>query len=66
MLCAHMDEIGAMVFAIEKDGRLRFRKSEGLITASWSAKRCASAPRESRAWWDPCRRTWFRGRIGKR
>jgi endoglucanase len=30
MLCAHMDEIGAMVFAIEKDGRLRFRKVGGI------------------------------------
>jgi len=30
LLCAHMDEIGAMVFAIEKDGRLRFRKVGGI------------------------------------
>lgn len=32
MLCAHMDEVGAMVFAIEKDGRLRFRKVGGIDT----------------------------------
>ena len=30
MLCAHMDEVGAMIFAIDKDGRLRFRKVGGI------------------------------------
>jgi len=30
MLCAHMDEVGFMVTAVEKDGRLRFRKVGGI------------------------------------
>jgi putative aminopeptidase FrvX len=30
MLCAHMDEIGLMVTAIDKDGRLRIRKVGGI------------------------------------
>jgi len=30
MLCAHMDEVGFMVTAIEKDGRLRIRKVGGI------------------------------------
>jgi endoglucanase len=30
MLCAHMDEIGFMVTAVEKDGRVRFRKLGGI------------------------------------
>lgn len=30
MLCAHMDEVGLMIIAIEKDGRLRFRKVGGI------------------------------------
>jgi putative aminopeptidase FrvX len=30
MLCAHMDEVGIMVTAIEKEGRLRFRRAGGL------------------------------------
>ncbi len=30
MLCAHMDEVGVMVTAIEKDGRLRIRKVGGI------------------------------------
>ncbi|MGE5180395.1 MAG: M42 family metallopeptidase [Bacteroidota bacterium] len=30
MLCAHMDEVGVMVTAIEKEGRLRFRRAGGL------------------------------------
>jgi len=30
MLCAHMDEIGFMVNAVEKDGRVRFRKVGGI------------------------------------
>ncbi len=32
MLCAHMDEVGLMIFAIEKDGRLRFRRVGGIDT----------------------------------
>lgn len=30
MLCAHMDEVGIMITAIEKDGRLRFRRAGGI------------------------------------
>ena len=30
MLCAHMDEVGVMVHAVEKDGRLRIRRVGGL------------------------------------
>jgi len=30
MLCAHMDEVGLMVTAIEKEGRLRFRRVGGI------------------------------------
>jgi putative aminopeptidase FrvX len=30
MLCAHMDEVGIMVTAIEKEGRLRFRRAGGI------------------------------------
>jgi endoglucanase len=30
MLCAHMDEVGFMVTAVEKDGRVRFRKLGGI------------------------------------
>jgi len=30
MLCAHMDEVGIMVHAIEKDGRLRIRRVGGV------------------------------------
>lgn len=30
MLCAHMDEVGVMVHAIEKDGRLRIRRVGGI------------------------------------
>ena len=30
MLCAHMDEVGLMVFAIEKEGRVRFRRVGGI------------------------------------
>ncbi len=30
MLCAHMDEVGFMVTAVEKDGRLRIRKVGGI------------------------------------
>ena len=30
MLCAHMDEVGLMVTAIEKDGRVRFRRVGGI------------------------------------
>jgi putative aminopeptidase FrvX len=30
MLCAHLDEVGLMVTAIEKEGRLRFRRAGGL------------------------------------
>jgi endoglucanase len=30
MLCAHMDEVGFIIFGIEKDGRLRFRKVGGI------------------------------------
>lgn len=30
MLCAHMDEIGVMIFGVEKDGLLRFRKVGGI------------------------------------
>ena len=30
MLCAHMDEVGIMITAIEKEGRLRFRRAGGL------------------------------------
>jgi endoglucanase len=30
MLCAHMDEVGIMVFGIEPDGRLRFRSVGGI------------------------------------
>src|SRR5204863_54459 len=30
MLCAHMDEVGLMVFGIEKEGRLRFRRVGGI------------------------------------
>lgn len=32
MLCAHMDEVGLMVIAIESDGRLRIRKVGGIDT----------------------------------
>jgi len=30
MLCAHMDEVGLMVTAVEKEGRLRFRRVGGI------------------------------------
>jgi putative aminopeptidase FrvX len=30
LLCAHMDEVGLMVFAIEKDGRVRVRRVGGI------------------------------------
>lgn len=30
MLCAHMDEVGIMITAIEKEGRLRFRRAGGI------------------------------------
>jgi len=30
MLCAHMDEVGFMITAIEKEGRLRFRRAGGI------------------------------------
>jgi endoglucanase len=30
MLCAHLDEVGVMITAIEKEGRLRFRRAGGL------------------------------------
>lgn len=30
MLCAHLDEVGIMITAIEKEGRLRFRRAGGL------------------------------------
>lgn len=30
MLCAHMDEVGIMITAVEKEGRLRFRRAGGL------------------------------------
>lgn len=30
MLCAHMDEVGVMITAIEKEGRLRFRRVGGI------------------------------------
>ena len=29
LLCAHMDEVGLMVFAIEKEGRVRVRRVGG-------------------------------------
>jgi len=32
MLCAHMDEVGLMVTAIEAEGRLRFRRVGGIDT----------------------------------
>ena len=45
MLCAHMDEIGAMVFAIEKDGRLRFRKVGGIDNRILGRPGAARRPR---------------------
>jgi endoglucanase len=30
MLCAHLDEVGLMVIAVEKEGRLRFRRVGGI------------------------------------
>ena len=50
MLCAHMDEVGLMVTAVEKEGS-GFAGSGGSIRASSPARSSASAPKESAASW---------------
>jgi endoglucanase len=48
MLCAHLDEVGIMVHAVEKDGRLRFRRVGGVDPRILVGQVFRIGPREAR------------------
>lgn len=66
MLCAHMDEVGAMIFAIEKDGRLRFRKVGGIDNRILVGQALRIGPDGVRGVVERSRPTWWRAPTARR